>query len=322
MQSERMTRTELRAGAGLSAIAGRALQGTGAVNSVVMAFAADLTREQHRTKVMAMIGSTIGFMFALSLVAAPALDQWIGLAGLFTLTGVLALPAIWVVRSIVPEAPPSRARTAGGNPRASSLEPELLRLNAGIFILHVMLYAMFLVVPPLLISAGLGLRSHWKLYLSVVLISFVVMVPPILYADRRNRPKPVLLVAVALLLAVELSLGTVTMGIAGLAAALLAFFIVFNILEALLPSLVSRLAPEHGRGKAIGVYNTTQTLGIFFGGLAGGWIAQYFGAARVFQACAALAGLWLAVASGMRVPARLPAVNAEHGAALDGERQT
>ena len=304
-----------------TAIAGRALQGTGAVNSVVMALAADLTRERHRTKVMAMIGSTIGFMFALSLVAAPALDQWIGLAGLFALTGILAMSAVWVVWALVPDAPP-RARSARGSARGSLFDPELLRLNVGIFVLHVMLYAMFMVVPLQLISAGLELSSHWKLYLPVVLASFVIMVPPILYADRRNQPKPVLLLAVALLLAVEVFLSTLETGIAGLAAAMLAFFVAFNILEALLPSLVSRLAPEHGRGRAIGVYNTTQTLGIFFGGLAGGWVAQHFGADRVFATCAALACLWLAVASGMRVPARIGTVNDERGTALDGKQRT
>ena len=309
-----------------TAIAGRALQGTGAVNSVVMALAADLTRVQHRTKIMAMIGSTIGFMFALSLVAAPALDQWIGLAGLFALTGVLALSAVWVVWQLVPDAPPPRARSAGegegASARASLFDPELLRLNVGIFVLHVMLYAIFIVVPPRLIAAGLELSSHWMLYLPVVLLSFAIVVPPILYADRRNQPKPVLLLAIALLLVVDLSLSTLDMGIAGLAAAMLAFFVAFNILEALLPSLVSRLAPEHGRGKAIGVYNTTQTLGIFFGGLAGGWIAQHFGADRVFEGCALLACLWLAVAGGMRAPARIGASTPKGGAALDGTRQT
>jgi MFS family permease len=283
-----------------TAIAGRAMQGTGAVNSVVMALAADLTREQHRTKVMAMIGSTIGLMFAVSLVAAPLLDEWIGLAGLFALTGTLALLAIWVVWSQVPDASLPRGPAAGADRRSTLLDPQLLRLNLGIFVLHVILYAMFLVVPPLLIAAGLELSSHWKLYLPVVLASFVVMLPPILYADRRNRPKPVLLCAVALLCAVELALGALELGIAGLAAAMLGFFIAFNVLEALLPSLVSRVAPPRGRGMAIGVYNTTQTLGIFFGGLCGGWIATHFGVGGVFATCAGLACLWLAVAAGMR----------------------
>src|SRR2546426_1399160 len=185
---------------------------------------------------------------------------------------------------------------------------ELLRLNAGIFVLHVVLYAMFVVVPPLVVDAGLELPEHWKLYLPVELVSFALMVPPVLYADRRNRPKPVLLGGVALLLAVEAGLAATKAGsLAVLAALMLAFFVAFNLLEAMLPSLVSRLAPSRGRGVAIGVYNTTQTLGVFFGGLFGGWIGRDYGAAGVFWACAALCAVWLAVAAGMK-PLQ-PAVN-------------
>ena len=295
-----------------TAIAGRTLQGTGAVNSVVMALAADLTREQHRTKIMAMIGSTIGLTFALSLVAAPLLYRWIGLAGLFALTGMLALTAIWVVGSQVPDVPAAaRGRAGGSAPLAAVLHPELLRLNLGIFVLHVVLYAMFIVLPTLLISSGLELGSHWLLYLPVVLVSFAVMIPPILYADRRDRPKPVLLLAIALLLAVEAALGALHMGVAGLAVAMLVFFVAFNVLEAMLPALVSRIAPARGRGVAIGVYNTTQTLGVFFGGLLGGWLAENFGRDVVFGACAVLSCAWLAVAAGMRAPARPGAVNPE-----------
>ncbi len=297
-----------------TAIAGRALQGTGAVNSVVMALAADLTREQHRTKVMAMIGSTIGLMFALSLVAAPSLYRWIGIGGIFALTGALALSAIWVVHSQVPDAPRAERRPGAiAAPLAPALVRELLRLNAGIFVLHVVLYAMFIVVPTMLIGAGLALSEHWKLYLPVVLVSFAVMVPPILYADRRNRPKPVLLVAVALLLAVEATLAGLHLGIAGLAAAMLGFFVAFNVLEALLPSLVSKFAPAQRRGVVIGIYNTTQTLGVFFGGLIGGWVAQHFGPLGVFAACAALTLAWLALAAGMQAPRPWGAVNPERG---------
>src|SRR5712691_1376544 len=241
-----------------TAIAARILQGAGAINSVAMALAADLTREQHRTKIMAMIGATIGSMFALSLIGAPLLYRAIGMHG--------------------------------------------------IFVLHVVLYAMFVVVPPLVVEAGLELPEHWKLYLPVVLASFALMVPPILYADRRNRPKPVLLGSVALLLAVEAPLAATKAGsLATLAALMLAFFVAFNVLEAMLPSLVSRMAPSRGRGVAIGVYNTTQTLGVFFGGLLGGWIGRDHGAAGVFWACAALCTVWLAVGTGMK-PLQ-PAVN-------------
>jgi MFS family permease len=297
-----------------TAIAARTLQGAGAISSVAMALAADLTRPQHRTKVMAMIGSTIGLMFALSLVGAPLLYRSIGLGGLFALTGLLSLAAIWVVAALVPEPPAIRAAAARVAVRASLLDPELLRLNAGIFILHIVLYAMFVVVPPLLVEAGLGLSEHWQVYLPVVLVSFAVMVPAVLYADRRNRPKPVLLGAVALLLAVEAGLAAFRPGIAGIGALMLGFFVAFNLLEAMLPSLVSRVAPAEGRGVAIGVYNTTQTLGVFFGGWLGGWMARQHGAAGVFFACAALSAVWLALAAGMR-PVPRP-VNGLSNAAL------
>jgi predicted MFS family arabinose efflux permease len=196
--------------------------------------------------------------------------------------------------------------------RAAVLHPELLRLNAGIFILHVVLYAMFVVVPPMMVEAGLELAAHWKLYLPVVLLSFLVMIPPILYVDRRNAPKPVLIGAVALLVVVEAALGVMGKGLPVLAALMLGFFISFNVLEALLPSLVSRIAPAEGRGVAIGVYNTTQTLGVALGGALGGWVAKHYGATAVFGLCAALAAVWLVVAAGMR-PVPLPASRAVNG---------
>lgn len=284
-----------------TAIIARVLQGAGAINSVAMALAADLTREQHRTKIMAMIGATIGTTFALSLVGAPVLYQHIGMGGVFALTGALSLLAIGVVKYWVPDPPRLMARGQAAMPRGVSLAaPELLRLNAGIFTLHVVLYAMFVVVPPLLVHAGLPLPEHWKLYLPVVLASFVIMIPGIVYADRRNRPKPVLLASVALLVVVETALAALDAGIAALAGLMLAFFAAFNVLEAMLPALVSRIAPAQGRGVAIGVYNTTQTLGVFFGGLLGGWAAMQFGTAAVFGICAALAAIWFLVAAGMR----------------------
>jgi MFS family permease len=283
-----------------TAIAGRTLQGAGAISSVVVALAADLTRTEHRTKVMAMIGGMIGFAFALSLVAAPALYRWIGMSGLFVLTGALCIVAIGVVKALVPEPPPPAARPSGAGAH-EVLQPELLRLNLGIFVLHIVQMAMFVVLPTLLVEAGLPLPAHWRLYLPVVLVSFAIMAPPILYADRRNRHKPVLLAAVALLILVQSCL-VFSSSVMAYAIALLAFFVAFNVLEALLPSLVSRIAPAHARGTAIGVYNTTQTLGLFFGGLGGGWLAKHYGAAAVFAGCALLSALWLAAASAMRSP--------------------
>jgi MFS family permease len=290
-----------------TAIIARVLQGAGAINSVAMALAADLTREQHRTKIMAMIGATIGLMFALSLVGAPVLYHHAGMGGIFALTGALALAAIAVVRYYVPDPPTPAAHVAkpGAATAAAIFDPELLRLNAGIFILHVVLYAMFVIVPPMLVQAGLDLEQHWKMYLPVVLASFVLMIPGVLYADRRNRPKPVLLGSVALLIAVQGLLAATSPHLGVLAVLLLGFFAAFNVLEAMLPALVSRLAPAQGRGVAIGVYNTTQTLGVFFGGVIGGGVAKYYGAHAVFATAAVLSVLWFAVALGMRPP-RLP----------------
>jgi len=284
-------------------IAGRTLQGAGAISSVVVALAADLTREQHRTKTMAMIGAMIGFAFALSLVAAPVLYDWIGMGGLFALTGVLCLAAIGVVGALVPDVPGRVAAAplpAAAALREAVLAPELLRANLGIFVLHVAQMAMFVVLPPRLVEAGLELPAHWKLYLPVVLASFVMMLLPVIYADRRNRLKPVLIGSVLMLIAAQFALASFSPDLVGFGTLLLVFFIAFNVLEALLPSLVSRIAPAHARGTAIGVYNTTQTLGLFFGGLLGGWVASRYGAAAVFAVCAVLSLVWLAVAAGMR----------------------
>jgi MFS family permease len=289
-----------------TAIAARILQGAGAINSVAMALAADLTREQHRTKIMAMIGASIGLMFAVSLVGAPVLYRYVAMGGIFALTGLLAVAAMAVVRYFVPD-PPSRgkAQEQASERGGRIIDAELVRLNTGIFILHIVLYAMFVVVPALLVSAGLPLTEHWKLYLPVVLASFVLMLPGIVYADRRNRPKPVLLACIALLALVEAGLAAKHAGVAALTALMLAFFVAFNVLEAMLPALVSRIAPAQGRGVAIGVYNTTQTLGVFFGGLLGGWAAKHFGAGAVFAMCAVLSVAWFTVAAGMR-PLSLP----------------
>ena len=306
-----------------TAIVGRSLQGAGAISSVVMALAADLTREQHRTKVMAMIGSMIGFTFALSLVAAPVLYQVIGMDGLFVITGVLALAAIWVVKTQVPDAPMATPGAAAKPVAAAGkrmfLDRELMRLHTGIFVLHFVLYAMFLVVPVMIVNAGLELAAHWKLYLPAVLISFLLMVPPILYADRRNKPKPVLIVCIALLVAALVGFAVVDAGLLVLGLLLLVFFVAFNALEALLPSLVSRLAPTQARGAAIGVYNTAQTLGLFFGGLGGGWIAGRYGASVLFGVCAVLTLAWLGLAAGMRAPQSRAPVNRAPDFAL-GER--
>jgi MFS family permease len=288
-------------------ILGRAIQGTGAIAAPVTAFAADITREQHRTKAMAMIGGSIGLMFAVSLAAAPALYRVIGLSGLFSLTGLLALAAIWVTVSVVPTEPAmeenSTRRVRPGALREVLRNAEQLRLNLGIFSLHAVLMAIFVVIPVALVKhGGLPVSEHWKIYLPVVLGSFVLMAPPLLYAERRGRMKALFLGAIALLLAAELGFAASLQNLPATIVLLLAFFVAFNILEASLPSLVSRVAPPSSRGTALGVYNTTQSLGLFVGGAAGGWLATHFGNASVFVFGMAMIALWGGAALGMRVP--------------------
>ncbi len=288
-------------------ILGRAIQGTGAISAAVVALAADLTRDQHRTKVMAMIGASIGGVFALSLMAAPALYRAIGMEGLFILIGALAIVAIAVVKYVVPAEP---VKKASGESRGDAgalgvvlRDLELLRLNLGIFVLHMVQMTMFVVVPVALVKqGGLPVEDHWKVYLPVVLVSFALMVPPMMMAERRGRTKLMFVGSIALLLLVQIGFALWIDHLAAVVALLTAFFVAFNLLEATLPSLITRVAPESSRGTAIGVYNTTQALGLFAGGAAGGWLAQHWGNVSVFVFGMTLVALWLLVAAGMRVP--------------------
>jgi MFS family permease len=291
-------------------IVGRAVQGAGAISAAVTAFIADSTREEHRTKAMAMVGGSIGLTFAGSLVAAPLLYDIIGMGGIFLLIGILSLLAIPVVLFIVPDAP---ARTPERVSFAKVLnDGELMRLNYGVFALHMTQMAMFVVVPSALVQyAGLPLAAHWKIYLPVVLASFVLMLPPVFIGEKHGKTKQVFVAAIALLLLVEIGMWAVlsqpTAHWLVLVMLLLAFFIAFNILEASQPSLVSRIAPAAARGTALGVYNTLQALGLFCGGALGGWLTQHAGASSVFALGAGLTVVWLIIAVNMKnLPRRGP----------------
>ncbi|WP_324778133.1 MFS transporter, partial [Ralstonia pickettii] len=281
---------------------GRAIQGAGAISSAVIAFVADLTREEHRTKAMAMIGGSIGLSFAVAIVSAPVIFRWVGMPGMFTAIGVLAIVAIGVVLWVVPNPPrpPEHVKAPFGEVLRN---PELLRLNFGVFALHATQTALFVVLPHMLEAAGLPVDSHWKIYLPVMGVSFVLMVPAIIAAEKRGKMKAVLLSAVALVMVAQLALGEVNPTLAALAIALLVYFLGFNVLEASQPSLVSKYAPGVRKGAAMGVYNTTQALGLFAGGAGGGWILLHAGQHAVFLTCAALAFAWLIIASPMQMPA-------------------
>ena len=290
-------------------LAGRALQGAGAVSAAVTALLADLTRDTVRTKAMALVGGSIGLMFALALVVAPPLAAHIGLSGLFGLTGALALAAIAVLLRGVP-AEPERPRAAERAPWSALLaHRDLLRLNAGVFVLHTVQMAMWVAVPALLVQAGLAKDRHWQVYLPAVLASFVLMGGVLFPLERRGFLRAVLRGSVALLALVQLGFGLVAWqggvdviepGLWPLAALLFFFFCAFNALEASQPSLVSKLAPPALRGTALGMYNTLQSLGLFAGGALGGTLVKLAGAPALFATSCGLCLLWLALTWGLR----------------------
>jgi predicted MFS family arabinose efflux permease len=249
---------------------------------------------------MAMVGASIGLTFAISLVGAPPMYAAIGMAGLFTLTGVLALAAIGVVGWVVPRAPARIEHDEVASALDVVLNRDLLRLNFGIFALHTVQMAMFVVLPVLLVERGLPLQRHWWVYLPVVLVSFALMMPPIIAAERRARMRVLFLAAVGLLLFVQLGLMVYAPGVMAIAVWLLLFFVGFNILEASLPSLVSRVAPSSAKGLALGIYNTTQAVGLFAGGALGGVVASRWGAQGVFACAAIMMAIWWLIALGMR----------------------
>jgi MFS family permease len=288
-------------------ILGRAIQGAGAISAAITALVADLTRDEHRTKAMAMIGATIGITFALSLVGAPVLNRLIGVPGIFMLTGFLSLSAILVVRFVVPTPLTFNTSKTLKEPAPSFKSilknKQLSRLNFGIFALHAAQMAMFIVVPIALASSGgIDVNQHWKVYLPVLLSSFVFMVPIIVVSEKFNKAKLVFISSIFLMLIAQLMFGMLINVFWGLVASLFVYFVAFNVLEASLPSLISKIAPPSAKGTAIGVYNTCQSLGVFFGGLLGGFLADFGGSFSVFSFCAILMTLWVSFAFSMKAP--------------------
>ncbi len=288
-------------------MAGRALQGAGAVSAAVTALLADQTRDSVRTKAMAMVGGSIALMFALSLVLAPLLTSVIGLAGLFGLTAALALAGVAVMLWVTPPEPAQHKDAARGKFSEVLTHAGLLRLDLGVFVLHAVQIAMWVTVPAMLVQAGLPRDHHWWVYLPAVLASFVVMGGTLFPLERRGHLRAVFLGAVALLGLVQLGFwwtGSGAPNLTALSLMLFLFFCGFNVLEATQPSLVSRLAPAHLRGTALGVYNTLQSLGLFAGGLLGGWLVKNLGVQALFASCAAAMLLWLVLAWPMTAPGR------------------
>lgn len=288
-------------------IVGRLLQGAGAISAVLMALLADLTRDEQRSKAMAMVGGGIGLSFMLALIAGPVLTARVGLSGVFWLTAVLALVGFWMTWKVVPDARVQHKRSSTGPVwgqfKGVLHQVELFRLNIGVFVLHVVQTAGFVVFPVLLVQhTGLANGEHWKVYLPVLFLSFVLMLPMMILAERRGQVKRMFVAAIALVLVAMLMLGRWHMSLSALVIGLFVFFWGFNLLEAMLPSLVSKQAAPGSKGTSMGIYSTCQFLGAFVGGAGGGYVAGHYGVSALYGVAAALALLWLVVALGMRPP--------------------
>jgi len=288
-------------------IFGRAVQGSGAIAAAVMALAADLTREQHRVRAMAVIGLSIGMAFAVSLVLGPVLNVWIGVPGIFWLTALLAFAGIVIVVKVVPD-PKSSPFHRDTAPVPALLgdvlkDVDLLRLDFGIFTLHMILTATFIAIPLALRDAGgLAAGHHWMVYLPVMLLAMGVMVPFVVIGEKRRKLKGVFVGSVFTLVLAQIGFALFYDSLFGVGAALLVFFAAFNVLEATLPSLIVKVAPAQSKGTAMGVYSTSQFIGAFLGGLVGGSVYGHFGLQGVFIFCALAAAAWGLAAMGMAKP--------------------
>ena len=285
-------------------IIGRAIQGSGAISAVLTAFLSDVTSDKSRTKGMAIIGASIGLTFALSLVISPILNSAIGVSGIFILMAILAFFALVFVRFLIKEPLNKKRFKSKSNDEMISILKNfnLNRLNFGIFTLHASQISMFMAIPFYLINQGeISLDQHWSIYLPILIISFIFIVPMIIISENKNKTKESFLFSISLLFITQFLFIYFANGIVGIIIALLFYFIGFNYLEATLPSLVSKLAPIDRRGLALGVYNTSQSLGVFFGGSFGGLLANFYGYQGTFLFCSLLIIIWLFLSLSMKM---------------------
>ncbi|MFN7096383.1 MAG: MFS transporter [Gammaproteobacteria bacterium] len=302
-------------------IIGRAIQGAGAIGSTLIALLADNTQEENRLKAMSVIGMVIGLSFVVSMVLGPILNSLVGLSGIFWLTAVLASLGIVILIWIVPT-PKTHFLHRDSEPVLSEFKnvltsPELLRLNAGIFSLHASLMALFLIIPMILItSSGLSENQQWILYLPILLIATVIMFPFVIVAETKRLMKPFFIGAIIVLTLTEVSLSFFTQHILMLSISLCLFFAAFTFLEACLPSLISKIVPAGSKGTAMGIYSSSQFLGIFVGGSVGGMLYHHFGVNSIFLFCGLLGLLWIILAMTMKQPpylsSKIIAIRIEH----------
>lgn len=287
-------------------ILGRALQGTGAIAAVVMALAADLTREEMRMRIMGVIGMTIGFAFMISMIMGPILAASVGVSGIFWITAVLAISSIFIILFITPS-PEQQSFHRDAQLSIADISKvlanrELLRLDFGVFVLHMVLAATFVLFPLMLRDQlQVAVADHWQTYLSVFVLSILVMVPMIIVAEKRRKMKPLFLIGIALVALAELGLYLLS-GYTAMFLMLVLFFSGFNFLEASMPSLVAKIAPADMKGTAMGLFSSAQFLGAFAGGLLGGIMLAYEAQSEAFIQLAMVVMLWWLVAIFMRKP--------------------
>ncbi|HEJ9095634.1 MFS transporter [Serratia odorifera] len=287
-------------------IIGRALQGSGAIAAAVMALLSDLTREQNRTKAMAFIGISFGITFAIAMVLGPIVTHSLGLHALFWMIAALALAGIVITLAVVPSADSHILNRESGIVRGSFSKvlsnSRLLKLNFGIMCLHILLMSSFVALPLAMEKAGLAASQHWMVYLVTMLVSFAAVVPFIIYAEMKRRMKQVFMGCVAVLFCAEVLLWFSGQHLWGIIAGVQLFFMAFNVMEAILPSLISKESPAGYKGTAMGVYSTSQFIGVAIGGSLGGWLYGLQGAGAVFIAGAVIAAVWFVVSSTMKEP--------------------
>lgn len=287
-------------------IFGRALQGMGAIAAVVMALAADLTREEVRIRIMAIIGMSIGFSFMLSMILGPVFAASFGISGIFWITAALAFLSIFIILFVTPNPEQQGfhrdAQVSIADISRVAANAELLRLDVGVFVMHLVLAATFVIFPLVLRDQlQLPVGQHWKTYLPVFLLSIFLMLPMIIVAEKKGKMKIMFLLGILVVAAAELGLYYFS-GYASLFTMLVLFFGGFNFLEASMPSLVAKIAPADMKGTAMGLFSSAQFLGAFTGGLVGGWMLSYENYALAFFQLSLIMMLWWAVAFFMKNP--------------------
>jgi len=302
---------------------GRALQGMGAIASALLAFASDLSRDEQRPKVMAVIGMSIGMSFAFAMLLGPIVAASWGIAGVFWLTAILAVLGIFIVTMLVPsainKAPKGDTLASFSDIKKLIKHPQLARLNAGVLLLHLTLTTIFVVLPSQLIKDGLVAENHWQLYIPVLFLAFFLMVPVMIVAIKKEKEKQAFIGSVMVLIVSMLSMSMWANSVVGIAVCMLLYFVAFNFLEATMPALVSRIAPASQKGSAMGGYSSSQFLGAFLGGMLGGYVAQTTSTQAVFAAAALVGVIWLIIAWKMQVPPKSKVISLM--TQLDSEEQ-